>query len=437
MNAQSLILSLLSILIISKADARKNGNPYQLNTMYVTNNFTDNIRRTMSKLPNASPNVLKTILKAPTAFWLSHRIPETDPSDPTNTNSLLGTLTHAAKHSPAPIVTIVVYNLPNRDCGSGASMGEICCLKYPDGTCNFEDSRDCKGGLAEYRHSYIDVIAETVKKFCDTVPMAFVIEPDSLPNLVTNLDNPRCNSTGTVSAYRQGIKYTVQKLHETCSKSSLYLDAAHGRWLGWDANAEGYAKEVAKLGIWKKLRGFSVNVANYNQLGIKCPKLGFCNEGKHADHPCCKIDPCGMAAAGNPGLTELNYVEQLRSKFKAEIPKFKPHFVIDTSRNSVRNALTYCSTWCNPRNTGMGVLPTVRTASPSVVDAYLWIKIPGETDGCTERLPNGQKCPRFVEACARPQSFGSKAGESRVPEAGQWFFTQIETLARKASFKPQ
>ncbi len=53
------------------------------------------------------------------------------------------------------------------------------------------------------------------------------------------------------------------------------------------------------------------------------------------------------------------------------------HFVIDTSRNgsSVRP-----STWCNPPGQLLGSDPTVNTGDP-LVDAYLWIKSPGESDG--------------------------------------------------------
>lgn len=40
--------------------------------------------------------------------------------------------------------------------------------------------------------AYIDVLAVMVGEFCDRVPIAFVIEPDLILNLITNLDNDRC-----------------------------------------------------------------------------------------------------------------------------------------------------------------------------------------------------------------------------------------------------
>merc|ERR1712039_435726 len=68
------------------------------------------------------------------------------------------------------------------------------------------------------------------------------------------------------------------------------------------------------------------------------------------------------------------------------------------------------------------------------VDAYFWLKTPGESDGCTEELPDSQgKCPRFDKDCASEDSIGSVAGEPRAPEAGLWFHYQIKELASNAA----
>src|SRR5205085_4301947 len=36
--------------------------------------------------------------------------------------------------------------------------------------------------------------------------------------------------------------------------------------------------------------------------------------------------------------------------------------------------------WCNPPGAGNGLRPTANTGS-TLLDAYLWVKIPGESDG--------------------------------------------------------
>ena len=55
-------------------------------------------------------------------------------------------LQQAATKSPPELVTIVVYDVPNRDCASNNSVGDICCYYYPDGSCNREKDGDCSAG---------------------------------------------------------------------------------------------------------------------------------------------------------------------------------------------------------------------------------------------------------------------------------------------------
>ncbi|MFI7009740.1 glycoside hydrolase family 6 protein [Streptomyces sp. NPDC050145] len=53
--------------------------------------------------------------------------------------------------------------------------------------------------------------------------------------------------------------------------------------------------------------------------------------------------------------------------------------VIDTSRNG--NGAPTDGTWCDPDGRRIGEAPTLTTGLPRV-DAYLWVKLPGESDGC-------------------------------------------------------
>jgi endoglucanase len=64
------------------------------------------------------------------------------------------------------------------------------------------------------------------------------------------------------------------------------------------------------------------------------------------------------------------------------------HFVIDTSRNG-NGPYTQgdpAQRWCNPPGRALGETPTTKTADP-LVDAYLWIKRPGESDGTCKGGP--------------------------------------------------
>jgi endoglucanase len=60
------------------------------------------------------------------------------------------------------------------------------------------------------------------------------------------------------------------------------------------------------------------------------------------------------------------------------------HYVIDTSRNG---AGPLGVEWCNPPGRKLGVPPTLETADPEHLDAYLWLKRPGESDGSCNGAP--------------------------------------------------
>ncbi|GAA3490619.1 hypothetical protein GCM10018987_47020 [Streptomyces cremeus] len=53
--------------------------------------------------------------------------------------------------------------------------------------------------------------------------------------------------------------------------------------------------------------------------------------------------------------------------------------VIDTSRNG--NGAPAAGQWCDPSGRALGRPPTTKTGE-SRIDAYLWVKLPGESDGC-------------------------------------------------------
>ncbi len=55
------------------------------------------------------------------------------------------------------------------------------------------------------------------------------------------------------------------------------------------------------------------------------------------------------------------------------------HFVLDTSRNG--NGILSGDQWCNPGGRALGAAPTTSANLGALVDALLWIKVPGESDG--------------------------------------------------------
>lgn len=87
--------------------------------------------------------------------------------------------------------------------------------------------------MERYKKEYIQPYAEKVSAATD-LTFAIVVEPDSLGNLVTNLNVEKCaNAAG---AYKEGIAHAISSLQ--FDNVHLYIDAAHGGWLGWDDNLQ-------------------------------------------------------------------------------------------------------------------------------------------------------------------------------------------------------
>ena len=117
------------------------------------------------------------------------------------------------------------------------------------------------------------------------------------------------------------------------------------------------------------------------------------------------------------------------------MPGFSPKFIIDTGRNGVPDARSDCGNWCNIRGAGIGLLPTVEGMPDSRIDSFQWLKTPGESDGCSQTLPDGGgACPRYDGMCGSTDSLGTRtATEPFAPEAGHWFEYQILQLAANAN----
>jgi hypothetical protein len=77
------------------------------------------------------------------------------------------------------------------------------------------------------------------------------------------------------------------------------------------------------------------------------------------------------------------------------------HFIIDVSRNGL--GATSDGQWCNPPGRALGVNPTTVTDN-ALVDAYLWVKVPGESDGTCNGGPNaGGWWPEYALGLAQRQ----------------------------------
>ncbi|KAK6218451.1 endoglucanase-6B [Colletotrichum tabaci] len=269
-----------------------------------------------------------------------------------------------AKTGEKQIVGLVLYNLPDRDCSAGESAGE------------FSSEAD---GLRLYKETYIKPYAEKLAAARD-LTFAVVLEPDSLANLVTNLHVEFCAKAQPV--YEEGVAHAIASLQ--FDHVNLYIDAAHGGWLGWEPNllpsAKIFAKVVQKAGNNTKIRGFSTNVSNYNPF--------------HAN-------PRANYTEWSPSWDENHYALSLAPYLEAEgLPS---RFIIDQGR--VSNSREEWGEWCNVSPAGFGVKPGT-PVNNTHVDSIVWVKPGGESDG--------------------------RCGLEGAPRAGVWFNDYVRMLVKNA-----
>ena len=178
-----------------------------------------------------------------------------------------------------------------------------------------------KGG-AQTAVNYILFLEEFCRGIEGTEPI-IIFEPDALPH-TTLMDNKQAEHRKNL--IREGLEVLT-----TGSKAKVYVDIGHSNWL-----TPTEAHELLASVYNDNIKGFSVNVSNYRS-NAECMEWG--------DKIC-----------------------EYNSNYK---------YVIDTSRNC--NG-PYGNEWCNPPGRALGTPPTCDTGNTNC-DAFLWVKIPGESDG--------------------------------------------------------
>ena len=352
------------------------GNPFWNVRYYINPDYVQKVEAAAAKASPTDAALIRKVEAYPTAIWL----------DSIAKAATIGKYLDDAKQQQLktgqPTLTVfVVYDLPNRDCSARASAGE---LKVEE------------DGETRYKKEFIDPIAAQFRAHSDQ-PIVVILEPDSLANLATNLGNPRCAKSQ--DAYLLSEAYAIQTL--ALPNVSIYLDAAHAGWLGWDGNrgriVEIFKRVMTLAGGYDKVRGFATNVSNFNTLNGR--------DGK-------KMEP------SDPCPDEISYVHHLGDTLARHGVKHK-RFIIDTARNGKGRLRRHWGNWCNIKGAGLGERPGV--TDESAVDAYFWIKPPGESDGVAD-----PKAPRYDANCS---SGDSAPG---APQAGEWFDSYFVELVRNA-----
>ncbi|MBW4507341.1 MAG: glycoside hydrolase family 6 protein [Scytonematopsis contorta HA4267-MV1] len=176
-----------------------------------------------------------------------------------------------------------------------------------------------------------------------------IIEPDALGLL----NSQNCLSNADKEARLQLINYAVNTF-KSQSRISVYIDAGHSNWI----SPQEIAERLKKAGI-AKADGFSTNISNFM----------FVND-------------------------EIKYGQTLSKLVGGK------RFIIDTSRNG-NGPASGKDAWCNPYGRALGIRPTSQTGN-NLVDAFFWIKRPGESDGTCNNGPQaGQWWAEYALSLAR------------------------------------
>jgi endoglucanase len=184
---------------------------------------------------------------------------------------------------------------------------------------------------------------------------AVILEPDSLGLLDKKMaDGKPCLSEAAQKERLELLRFAVHTL-VSLGNTAVYIDAGHSGWLKPSVDA----KLLKEAGV-EEADGFALNTSNYKSTS-----------------------------------TEIPYGKEISKLLGGK------HFVIDTSRNG--NGPPKCdeaaddeNCWCNPPGRALGTPPTASTADP-LIDAYLWLKKPAESDG---KCNGGPKAGDFFQARA-------------------------------------
>nr|WP_246606226.1 glycoside hydrolase family 6 protein [Actinoplanes toevensis] len=211
--------------------------------------------------------------------------------------------------------------------GAANAVGQI-----PQLTLYGIPNRDCGGAsaggapdLATYQ-TWIGNIARGL----GGSTVLILLEPDSLA-LQT------CLSSSERSARDAALRTATQTLKGANPNAKVYLDAGHSAW----NTAGDQAGRLVAAGV-AVADGFYTNVSNFQ-----------------------------------PTSSEAAYGRSILSALSGQGVSGK-HQIIDTSRNGGA-----AGDWCGDDNTDrrIGAYPTTATNDANI-DAYLWVKPPGEADGC-------------------------------------------------------
>ncbi|MFF4799638.1 glycoside hydrolase family 6 protein [Streptomyces sp. NPDC001351] len=347
------------------------------------------------------------------------------------------------KGSGEEVVQLVIYDLPGRDCSALASNGELGPTE-----------------IDKYKSQFIDPIAAILadSKY-SSLRIVTTVELDSLPNLVTNTGSratatANCDTMLANGNYVKGVGYALAKLGAIPNVYN-YIDAGHHGWLGWDDNFAPSANVLKQAATSEgatvdDVQGFITNTANYSALKENNFTIDDTVNGTSVRQ--------SKWVDWNRYVDELSYAQAFRNELVSVGFNSGIGMLIDTSRNgwggTARPAgpgpktsvdayvdggrydrRINAGNWCNQAGAGLGERPQ---ASPAAgIDAYVWMKPPGESDGSSSAIPNdeGKGFDRMCDPTytGNPRNNNNMSGAlPNAPLSGHWFSAEFQQLMQNA-----
>jgi endoglucanase len=408
------------------------------------------VARLRSRDDRVDADLLAAMIKTPQAEWLDggtgHQV----------RRQVSGVVGRAVAKRTVPV--LVMYNVPGRDCSQYSSGGA--------------------GSDAAYR-SWVDGVVSGLGDAHAVV----IVEPDGLANLPSDCPGAYPGQDiGALTAQRIAeIAYAGDQVETSDLNSLVYLDAGHSAW----HSAGDMAARLYEAGVGN-LQGFFLNVSNYQytanssyygtwlseclayatpvnsvRTAVAPGDYGNCGDEYYNGGPATNwvggaMNPYGLWTPSNSDLA-LN-TSGVDSRYAMELGSVQPvaHFVIDTSRNgngpndmSAYAAAPYnqppsvisglrAGNWCNPPGAALGQLPQAvpRPDTFPLLDAYLWVKTPGQSDGQCNIAGGARAWDYSVynpwNWNATEQQQDDPLWGMQDPAAGAWFPQQALQLARNA-----
>lgn len=338
------------------------------------------------------------------------------------------TLWRAHREHAVPI--FVAYNIPGRDCSQYSAGGAPSDAAYDAWIDSIETALgsakavvilepDALANLPGYCGATYNAEFPNITNATRIDDVAYGVQTlENDPNISVYIDGGHSawQTVGNIAEVLMAAD--VQQAQGFFLNVSNYQYATNNVYYGtWISSCIAYAQANGETEASALGETASLTTADNNPAGqfANCPNQywngGPANNWTGSNYNGGAMDPYGVwsETSSNSAFNAIGIDSRFGSMLGSTMPT--THFVIDTSRDGLgpNNMSGYAAApydqpssvistlasgnWCNPPGSGTGTFPTANTtgipnsldsylpADANLLDAYLWVKTPGQSDG--------------------------------------------------------